>query len=54
MSVLIIIIAVVSVIYLFGGNKNAPTTINDNYGQYDEGSAMYDKVAYGDVNGLCK
>ena len=54
LRVLMIILTVVASIYLFGGNKNASITISDNYGQYDEGSAMCDKGAYGDVNGLCK
>jgi hypothetical protein len=45
-----IILAVVASIHLFGGNKNASTTISDNYEQYGEGSAMSDKGAYGDVS----
>ena len=43
LRVLMIILTVVASIYLFGGNKNASITISDNYGQYDEGSAMCDK-----------
>jgi hypothetical protein len=44
-----IILVVAALTHLFDGNKNASTTISDNYGQYDEGSAMCDKGAYGDV-----
>ena len=40
--------AVVASIYLFGGNINASTTISDDYGNTDNGSAMCDKGAYGD------
>ena len=48
------IFAVIALIYVFSGNKNSSKTPSDNYGQYDKGSAMCDKGAYGDVNGLCK
>ena len=48
------IIALIALIYVFGGNKNSSKTTSDNYGQYDKGTAMCDKGAYGEVNGLCK
>ena len=45
-----IIFAVVAPIYFFGSNKNASTTISDNYGQHDEGSAMCHKGVNGHVS----
>ena len=48
------IITVLTLIYVFGGNKNPSNAPSDNYGQYDKGTAMCDKGAYGEVNGLCK
>jgi hypothetical protein len=54
LKILIMIIALIALIYVFGGNKNSSKTTSDNYGQYDKGTAMCDKGAYGEVNGLCK
>ena len=53
-KLLLIIIAFTAFIYLFGGNKNSSDAPSNNYGQYDKGTAMCDKGAYGEVNGLCK
>ena len=50
LKILMIILAVVAPIYLFVSNKNASTTINDNYGQHDEGSARCDKGVNGHVS----
>ena len=41
-------------VYAFGSSEKASNTTADNYGQYDKGTPMCDKGAYGDVNGLCK
>ena len=41
-----IILAIVASTYLFGSSKNPSTTISDNYGQYDQGSAMCEKGAH--------
>lgn len=49
-----IIVAVIAVIYVSGSARNPSNTTADNYGQYDKGTAMCDKGAYGDVNGLYK
>jgi hypothetical protein len=54
MKILLIIIAVVGLIYIFGGCEKPSTTVADNYGQFDKGTPMCDKGAYGEVNGLCK
>ena len=54
MKFIIAIIAVAFLAYAFFTNGNSTKTISDNYGQYDKGSPLCDKGAYGDVNGLCK
>ena len=38
----------------FSGDKNTSQTTSDNYGQYDKGTPLCDKGAYGEINGLCK
>ena len=40
-------------IYALSGERKSNGPISDNYGQYDKGTALCDKGAYGDVNGLC-
>ena len=54
LKILLIIIAIIAMIYAFGSSEKASNTAADNYGQYDKGTPMCDKGAYGDVNGLCK
>tara|TARA_B100000963_G_C22157796_1_gene464650 strand:+ start:145 stop:318 length:174 start_codon:yes stop_codon:yes gene_type:complete len=41
-------------VYFFSGGSNKKGVISDNYGQYDKGTALCDKGAYGDTAGLCK
>ena len=52
-KIFIIVIMGIFLVYLFSGDKDSRTT-SDNYGQYDKGTPLCDKGAYGDVNGLCK
>ena len=53
MRLILIICAGIVLIYIFSGNNNSTRISSDNYGQYDKGTAMCDKGAYGDVNNLC-
>ena len=53
MKALVIVVAGVVLIYLISGNNSSQTS-SDNYGQYDKGTPLCDKGAYGAVNGLCK
>ena len=53
MKILIIIFASLIILYALLGN-NSSRTVTDNYGQYDKGTALCDKGASGEVNGLCK
>tara|TARA_B100000767_G_C19332914_1_gene356447 strand:+ start:94 stop:255 length:162 start_codon:yes stop_codon:yes gene_type:complete len=53
MKILIIIFATLFVAYTLLSN-NSSRTVKDNYGQYDKGTALCDKGAFGEVNGLCK
>ena len=50
---IIIIFASLIILYALLGN-NSSRTVTDNYGQYDKGTALCDKGASGEVNGLCK
>lgn len=54
MRVLLVAIVGIVLIYAFSGGRNSSGVISDNYGQYDKGTPLCDKGAYGDVNGLCK
>ena len=53
MKILIIIFASLVILYALMGN-NSSRTVSDNYGQYDKGTPLCDKGAFGEVNGLCK
>ena len=56
MKILVLgIIVVLLIFFSIGSNdggRNASEN-SDNYGQYDKGTPLCDKGAYGDVNGLC-
>ena len=54
MRLLLILGVGIVLIYVFTSNNNSSRIINDNYGQYDKGTPMCDKGAYGDVNNLCE
>ena len=54
MKLFIYALAALVLIYALAGERKSTGYINDNYGQYDKGTALCDKGAYGDVNGLCK
>ena len=55
MKVLIIVVAGLVLFYVISGNNSSNVKFSgDNYGQYDKGTPLCDKGAYGEVNGLCK
>jgi hypothetical protein len=53
MKLFIFALGVIVLIYALSGGQESNGYVNDNYGQYDKGTALCDKGAYGDVNGLC-
>ena len=53
MKLFIFALGVIVLIYALSGEREPNGYISDNYGQYDKGTALCDKGAYGDVNGLC-
>ena len=54
MKILLIIIAIVGLIYIFSSDNGPSNSVSDNYGQYDKGTALCDKGAYGDAVNLCE
>ena len=52
-KIAIIFIAGAILFYFFSGGSITNGIIRDNYGQYDKGTALCDKGAYGDTAGLC-
>lgn len=53
MKILAAAIVIIVIIFALIRPERSGKYIPDNYGQYDKGSALCDKGAYGDVNGLC-
>jgi len=56
MKILVLGITITLLIVLSGCSDDSGQTSRENvsnYGQYDKGTPMCDKGAYGDENGLC-
>jgi uncharacterized protein YceK len=53
LRIIIFIGVILFLLYGCGGIEYFTKPSMNNYGQYDKGTAMCDKGAYGDVNGLC-
>ena len=53
-SLTTLIMFIIGLAYIFVGGDVPSSSVNDNYGQYDKGTALCDKGAYGQVNNLCK
>ena len=53
MKLIVILVVGLVLIYFLVGGMNGSSTINDNYGQYDKGTALCDKGAAGDTIGAC-
>ena len=53
MKLFIFALSALVLIYALFGEQQSNGYVSDNYGQYDKGTALCDKGAYGEVNGLC-
>ena len=54
MKLLMLILVIMAIVFVVIKNENSSNVLSSNYGQYDKGTALCDKGAYGQVNNLCK